>query len=134
MLCRQGHPLAKARSLRALVHAEWLTNSVTVVPMDEIGPLFARHGLPPPRLMVQSHSALTILVSVAYSDLLVLLPSDVARSELGGPLLHRVPVREAIPTPAIGMIHRVSLPLTPAAEYFADMIRRASEEFRPRCG
>lgn len=130
ILCRRDHPLAGARSLRELAHAEWLTNSVTADPANELGPLFARHGLPPPRSVVQSHSGLTILTVIAHSDLLVLLPADITRSELGGALLHRIRIAEKIPSLPIAMIRRTGLPLTPAAEFFADMVRRASVEFR----
>jgi LysR family transcriptional regulator, regulator of abg operon len=130
ILCRHGHALGDARSLRQLAHAEWLTNSVTADPANELGPLFARHGLPPPRSIVQSHSGLTILTVIAHSDLLVLLPADITRSELGSALLRRIPVAEKIPALPIAMIRRAGLPLTPAAEYFADMVRRASVEFR----
>lgn len=129
VLCRKGHPLAGARSLRDLTGAEWLTNSVTVEPAEEVGPLFARHGLPPPRLIAQSHSGLTILTTIACSDLVVLLPVDLADSSLGSMLLQRINIAEAVPDHPIDMIHRAALPLTPAAEYCADMFRRASAEY-----
>ena len=45
ILCRKGHPLTGATSLRDLGGAQWLSNSVTVDPEEELGPLFARHGL-----------------------------------------------------------------------------------------
>jgi DNA-binding transcriptional LysR family regulator len=135
VLCRKGHPLASARSLRELVHAEWLTNSVTTEPADEIAPLFLRHHLPMPRLVAQSHSALTILVTVGHSDLLVLLPADLVSTSLGGALLQRIDVAEATGNTPIVMIRRASLPLTPAAECFADMFRRAGAQWvRARSG
>jgi LysR family transcriptional regulator, regulator of abg operon len=61
IVCREGHPLAQARSLRDLTEADWVTNSRTITPEEEIGPVFARYGLPVPRVAVQSHSALTML-------------------------------------------------------------------------
>ena len=124
--CRKGHPLAKARSLRELVDAEWLSTAVTADPGDEIGPLFAAHGLPVPRLVVRAQSALTSLVIIGTSDLLKLVPAEMAGSVLGKPLLSRINVVEKIPGKPIVMIRRVGLPLTPAAEHFADMLRRAS--------
>jgi LysR family transcriptional regulator, regulator of abg operon len=128
ILCRKGHPLAGAQSLRELARAEWLTNSVTVEPTEELRPLFARYGLPPPRIVAQSHSALTILAMVGYSDLLTLLPTDLAGTTLGGALLQRIAIAEPIPNAPIVMIRRCAMPLTPAAQYFADMLRRASTE------
>jgi DNA-binding transcriptional LysR family regulator len=129
ILCRNGHPLSGARSLRELAGAEWLTNSTTADPADEIAPLFAAHGLPLPRLAVQSHSLLTTLTVVGHSDLLSLLPADLAGSDLGRSLLGRIDVVEPMPASSIVMIRRAELPPTPAAEYFGDMMRRASVQF-----
>jgi DNA-binding transcriptional LysR family regulator len=130
VLCRQGHPLAGARSLRQLADCDWLTNSVTADSVNELLPLFVQQGLPPPRCMVQSRSGLTILTVISNSDLLVLLPADTADSELAGRLLRKIKLTERIPASSIGMIRRTGLPLTPAAEFFADMVRRAAVDFR----
>lgn len=123
---RHGHPLANAKSLRELVDAEWVTTSVTYRAEEELAPLFASHGLPPPRLIVQAKSALTFLFTVAYSDLLMLLPIQWTQTPLFRGALQPIHVAERLPSPPICIVHRNSLPLTPAAEYFCDMIRRAS--------
>jgi DNA-binding transcriptional LysR family regulator len=123
---RRGHPLANARSLRDLVHAEWVTTSVTYRAEEELGPLFASYGLPAPRVIVQARSALTFLFTVAYSDLLMLLPIQWTQTPLFRQALQPIPVAEALPSPPICIVRRNSLPLTPAAEYFCDMVRRAS--------
>ena len=77
---RKGHPLAGETSLRALVDAEWITTSITHKAEEELGPLFAQHGLPPPKLVMQAHSALTFLTSMASSDLLMMLPMQWTQS------------------------------------------------------
>ncbi|WP_077037304.1 LysR substrate-binding domain-containing protein [Pelomonas sp. KK5] len=123
---RQGHPLAKARSLRELVDAEWVAASVTYKAEEELGPLFASHGLPPPKLVVQGRSALTFLFTVAYSDLLILLPIQWTQAPLFNRGLQPIHVQEDLPSPPICIVRRTSLPLTPAAEYFCDMMRRAA--------
>ncbi|WP_213958754.1 MULTISPECIES: LysR substrate-binding domain-containing protein [unclassified Variovorax] len=123
---RHGHPLANARSLRELVDAEWVTTSVTYRAEEELAPLFASHGLPPPRLIVQARSALTFLFTVAYSDLLMLLPIQWTQTPLFSNALQPIHVAERLPSPPICIVQRNSMPLTPAAEYFCDMIRRAS--------
>ena len=63
-------PLANATSLKELVHAEWITTSITPRAESEIGDLFKRYGLPDPMLALQSQSALTLLTCLANSDLL----------------------------------------------------------------
>lgn len=122
---RKGHPLAHATSLVELADAEWITSSITYKAEEELGPLFAQHGLPPPRLVMQSHSALTFLVSMAYSDLLMMLPVQWTQSPLLRDAVQQIPVREMLPAPPICLVHRAGLPLTPAAEHFCDMMRRA---------
>lgn len=126
ILGRKGHPLANARSLRELAGAEWITTSITHKAEEELGPLFAEHGLPPPRLVMRAQSSLTFLVSMSYSDLLMMLPVQWLQFPLWRDVLQQIHVTEALPAPPIGIVRRSGLPLTPAAEYFCDMIRRAS--------
>ena len=121
---RKGHPLAGARSLGELADAEWITTSITHKAEDELGPLFAQHGLPPPRLVMQAHSALTFITSLLYSDLLMMLPVQWTESPLLRDAIQRIPVREILEAPPICLVRRAGLPLTPAAEYLADMVRR----------
>ena len=128
---RRGHPLGQARSLRKLVDAEWLSTSVTFKIEDELGPIFAQHGLPPPRIVLQSHSALTFIVAVAYSDLLTMLPAQWTAFPLTRDVLQRIDVAEPLPAPPICIVRRAGLPLTPAGEYLCDMMRRASSHLKP---
>lgn len=126
ILGRKGHPLAKARSLAELVDAEWITTSITHKAEEELGPLFEQHGLPAPHLVMQAHSALTFLTAVAYSDLLMMLPIQWIQFPLWKDVLQPINVAESLPAPPIFMVKRTAMPLTPAADYFCDMMRRAS--------
>ncbi|WP_241027078.1 LysR substrate-binding domain-containing protein [Variovorax sp. RKNM96] len=126
VLARRGHPLAGARSLAELTGAEWITTSVTHRAEDELTPLFYSRGLPAPRIVVQAHSALTFFFTVAYSDMLMMLPLQWEHSEPFAGLLTRIDVGETLQAPPIAIVRRAALPLTPAGEYFCDMIRRAA--------
>lgn len=122
---RKGHPLAQARSLRDLVDAEWITTSITHIAEEELGPLFAQQGLPAPKLVMQAHSTLTFLVALVYSDLLMMLPVQWTQSPLLRDAVQPIHVHEMLPAPPICLVRRNGLPLTPAAEHFCDMMRRA---------
>lgn len=122
---RRGHPLAEARSLAELVDAEWMSTSITAQAEQEIEPLFAQHHLPPPKLVLQAHSALTLSVVLMYSDLLTMLPVQWTEFELTRGELQTIKVKELLAAPPICIIRRGGLPLTPAAEHFCDLIRRA---------
>ena len=125
VLCRRGHPLARARSLADLAGAEWATTSITLQAEEELGEVFSRHGLPPPVLALQSQSALTLIVSIAYSDLLAMAPVQWMAFAPTAGVLQTIRVREALPAPAIVMIRRAGFPLTPAATHLADLMRKA---------
>lgn len=120
---RKGHPLSGARSLHELVDAEWITSSVTYKAEEEIGPLFAQHGLPAPRLVMTSHSTLTFLTSMVYSDLLMIVPIQWTQSPLLN-MVQQISIDEVLAAPPICLVTRSGMPLTPAAEYFCDMLRR----------
>jgi len=124
ILGRKGHPLQKARSLRDLTDAEWVTTSITHRAEEEMGALFARHGLPPPRLALQTQSALTLMVTLAYSDVLAMVPVQWTRFDLTAQALVPIPVKETLPAAPIVLVRRSGLPLTPAAELLADLMRR----------
>jgi DNA-binding transcriptional LysR family regulator len=126
ILARRGHPLANARSLRDLVNAKWVTTSITDKAENELAPLFEQYGLPPPLVAVQAQSTLTVFVSVAYSDLLIMLPRQWTEFPLTSGELQKIDVIEKLPAPAICMVKRTDIPMTPAAEYFCDLMRSAS--------
>lgn len=126
VFCRKDHPLAAATTLAELSSAEWIATSITVQTAAELGPLFARYNLPEPTIALQSHSALTMIAAAAYSDLLTMLPIQWTEFPWSNNLLQRIHIKERLPAPSIFIVRRANLPLTPAAEYFCDMIRRAS--------
>lgn len=126
VLCRAGHPLAAATSLRELVGQDWVTTSITADAGDEINAFFARHGLPPPRLAVRSQSALTLLTCLANSDLLAMVPAQWERFEMTGKALITIKVEEELTAPPLVLIRRSDLPLTPAALHLLDLMRRAT--------
>jgi LysR family transcriptional regulator, regulator of abg operon len=126
VLCRAGHPLAAATSLRELVGQDWVTTSITADASDEINAFFARHGLPPPRLAVRSQSALTLLTCLANSDLLAMVPAQWERFEMTGKALTTIKVEEKLTAPPLVLVRRSDLPLTPAALHLLDLMHRAT--------
>jgi LysR family transcriptional regulator of abg operon len=129
---RKGHPLLGAKSLKDLAGARWIGTSVTVVSDAELGPLFARADLPPPRIDIQAHVALTMVMAAASSDLLTMLPQQWRHSPLTAALLDIFEVADVFPAPPICIVKRSRLPLTPAAEFLCDMMRRAADHQMPK--
>jgi LysR family transcriptional regulator, regulator of abg operon len=125
VLCRRNHPLVKARSLRELAAAEWATTSITSLAEDELRSLFASHGLASPKLILRSQSALTLIVMLAHTDLLAMVPRQWKDFAPTADILAAIKVKEQLPAPAIVLIRRRDIPLTPAAAYLAALLSRS---------
>jgi LysR family transcriptional regulator, regulator of abg operon len=121
---RRGHPLAGARSLRELAEAGWATPSLDLNATVDLNHLFAQFGLPQPNIMLQAHSAMTVLTAISSSDLLAMLPRQWMDWELTQNALQMINVKERLSAPDIIFVRRADLPLTPAAEHFSDLLRR----------
>jgi DNA-binding transcriptional LysR family regulator len=88
--------------------------------------MFARLGLPQPKIVLHARSALVTLMAVANSDLLSILPQQwldypeiaswIVALDLGEPMV-------AAP---MCIVRRHDMPLTPLAEYLCDLTRRAA--------
>ena len=126
VMARPGHPLMEARSLRDLVGASWVSTSVTGDHEAELSPVFAQYGLPQPKIAVQAHSFLGMITAASSADLLAMFPQQWLGLAHSTKLLSRIHLRERLEAPPILMVARSSLPLTPAAEHLADLLRRAA--------
>lgn len=124
---RKGHPLAGVKSLKELVGADWATPSLDVNAAEDLTAVFARFKLPPPAIKLQAHSAMSVLVALANTDLLAMLPRQWAEFAMAQQALEVVPVRERLTAPDIVFVRRADLPLTPAAEHLSDLMRRYAD-------
>lgn len=88
--------------------------------------LFKKHRLPMPEHVTFGNNILSQMVAVLNADMLAMMPRQWLEFPLTAGHIERIPIKEAIDSPSIVMIRRATLPLTPAAEYFCDLVRRAS--------
>jgi LysR family transcriptional regulator of abg operon len=126
IFARKGHPLRSAKSLTALADAQWIGTQVTDRYEQELGPLFRAHGMRPPHIETEATSALSSLIVVANTDLLAMLPRQYLRYPGMSELLQPIRIKEKLNAPDICLVTRSGLPLTPAAEFFSDLIRRTA--------
>jgi len=130
VLGRHGHPLAHAKSLADLGSARWVTTSITDDAQAEFAGLFKQHRLPVPRLGARVSGGVLALISVlANSDLLAIVPRQWTEFAPVRGALRKLDLKEEIEAPPICIIRRAALPLTPAAEYLCDLLRRASVQY-----
>lgn len=123
VVCRKGHALSRSRSLKALADADWAVTSVDYNAEQDLERLFAQHGLPKPRIVLRARTAMSIMVAL-QSDLLAMLPVQWRSFPMTRDTLSTVPVREHLPAPAIVLIRRQGLPMTPAADFLSDVLMR----------
>jgi DNA-binding transcriptional LysR family regulator len=127
VLARHGHPLAGARSLAELTGAQFASTSITDDARAEFDELFRMHGLPVPPLGARIEGgALSLITLLAHSDLLAIVPVQWTRFSFTKERLRMLDLRETIAAPSIALIRRAAMPLTPAAEYLCDLMRRAT--------
>ncbi|MDM0036866.1 LysR substrate-binding domain-containing protein [Variovorax sp. J22P271] len=132
VFARRGHPRAKARSLAELTDEVWATTGITTRAESEFAQLFARHKLPPPRTTIQADSMLSLMTTLMSSDALAVTLRQYSEFPLTRNALQVIEVKEPLPAPSVVLIRRGALPLTPAAEYLADMFRRAAADYARR--
>jgi LysR family transcriptional regulator, regulator of abg operon len=126
ILGRKGHPLRAARSMATLVGASWIGFRLSDSSEMALGRYFRRQGLPPPHIGIDVTSALAAFIAAAHTDLLAMLPQKYTRHPGAADLLERIKVKEKLGTPGIYLVTRSGLPLTPAAEFLSDLIRRSA--------
>ncbi len=124
VVARRDHPLHAAKSFRELAGAEWATTSIDYNTEHDLRQLFARYRMGEPEVALRAHTALSLMVGLAHSDLLALLPVQWGEFPLLRDALCTLPLKERLAAPPIVLIRRPDLPLTPAAEHFCDLMRR----------
>ena len=67
---------------------------------------------------------MSIMVSLAHTDLLAMLPVQWEEFPMTRDTLETIRIREVLPAPSIVMVRRPDLPLTPAAEHFGVLMTR----------
>lgn len=129
VLARKGHPLASARSLRELTGARWIRPALSArLTEGDFAALFERLGLPAPKIVMHTTSAFITAIIVASSDLLTILPQQWVELPFAAELFEALDLVEPTVTraPAICIVRRQGLALTPMAEHLCDLVRRAS--------
>lgn len=124
VVARKNHPLQGAQSIRDLADAEWATTSVDHNAGQDLNTLFAKYRMREPKILLQANSALSVMVALAHSDLLAMLPVQWNEFPMTRSVLQVLGLQERLPAPSIVCIRRVDLPLTPAADYLCDLLRR----------
>ncbi len=126
---RRNHPLRFATSFAELVGASWVTTPMAVDSDKEVTSIFLASGLPPPRIVMQAATAMSLAMIVATSDLLAPVPQQWLEIVRMTGVMERIPVQPLPKSLRICAVRRVNVPLTPAAEYLNDIATRAASTY-----
>ncbi len=122
---RKGHPHAAARTLSELARCEWMVFN----PLGAGGILeeaFAAAGVGMPRAIVHCESFATALALLGRSDVIGLMIEPFLADPLAAGALQRIALREALPSPSLGLFLRADTELTPAAAAMAQALTLAA--------
>lgn len=126
VVCRRGHPLAGARSLRELAGCDWIATRAPkhagTPPTNRLIDLFDAHALPPPKIIATTEALFDTLHLIVETDCLSLEPSVVTTHPLFARTLVAVPIAEHAEPSDVCVIQRAGVPLTPAAQELAAMV------------
>jgi DNA-binding transcriptional LysR family regulator len=121
---RRGHPLARAKSLKDLVHSAWLTFE----PRPLLERDFSTHGLPTPKPVIQCESHVGFLSLLQNTDMLGIVPRSILSKPAIGESLRVFEISEQLPKLTVGLFTRSDSPLTPAAAVMARGITAAGRK------
>lgn len=126
VVARKGHPLTGVKTLGELRGARWIrpsfANSRDEADFDA---MFERAGLSTPDIAVQLRSSMMILMAVANTDLLTIVPIQWLDFAAEYRQIEVVPISDIMPAAPVCIVHRADLPLTPLAEKVSDITRKA---------
>lgn len=128
---RPGHLLRRARRLRALVDADWLTLDPLDDPGSPLASLMRLHRLDMPRRVVQSASNLLGLQLATQTDLISVWSNFVFEGT--GPLkldpqaLERLPILDELPDFQVFLVYRSEDLMTHACAQFTREVRHCAK-------
>lgn len=126
IVMRKGHPLAGAKTLSDLRTARWIQPSFAHQRDEsDFGAMFESAGLPPPEIAVRMNSAMMLMLAVANTDLLTILPIQWLDMVVDRSQIDFVQLPEVMPAAPVCIVRRGDLPLTPLAERLCDITRAA---------
>lgn len=131
VVARTGHPLARRRSLKLgeLAAQMWIVPAPDAPYRRRLDAAFRQAGVAPPRRLVESVSIAVNKMLVQKSDMLGVMPRNVAREYAALGLLRVLPVKLPPPSGPVGVITAIGRPLPPAA---AELIQALRETARRR--
>ena len=130
VVARKGHPLAGRRTLALarLAGWPWIVPTPETAYRKRLEAAFRKEGVEPPVSIVESISILTNTMLVQETDMLGVLPRDVAEHYARSGAIRVLPVKLPPPSGPVGVITVSGRPLPPAAIDLLQALRETARE------
>ena len=128
VVARRGHPLARRRSLKlaALAKATWIVPTPEAAYRARLEGAFRQAGVEPPLRLVESMSILVNTTLVQETDMLSVMPRDVAAHYARLGRVDVLPVKLPPPSGPVGVITMPGRLLPPATTDLVQALREAA--------
>lgn len=130
VVARAGHPLARRRALKLARLAEWpwIFPTPGTAFRNRLEAAFRQGGVEAPLCIVESVSILTNTMLVQETDMLGVLPRDVAEHYARVGMVRILSVKLPAPSGPVGVITAAGRPLPPAATDLIQALRETAHE------
>jgi DNA-binding transcriptional LysR family regulator len=122
---RKGHPLAKSRSVKALLDCDWVESGMTDrfgAPGSSVGAMFSEAGFGKPNIAVVCDSLSDTILLITQTDMLSVLPGAIFTQQFMQSELVAFPIETPLKTFPTAVIHRATPPLSPLAATLVGML------------
>lgn len=126
VVSRPGSRWSTVRKLANLGDAPWIQAGFVEEQADHLATVFGANDLPAPRPVSIAPSMLTSLLLLETGDAVALVPSIWAERWPATGVFTALPIEDPLGMISLCCIRRHSLPLTPASQYFLDLLLEAN--------
>ena len=133
VIARKGHRLVAQGDIGGLNEARWLRPALSSRSSEADFKGWLRGiGVPDPKIVVHTRSALQTVLAVAASDLLTVVPRQWLELGALNESLDTLKWFQPLQAAPVCLVRQSDAPLTPMAEYLCDVIRRLAGSYQRR--
>ena len=132
VIARSGHPLVERRAPLAAEHLadqRWILARASELERRALDDVFLERGLEPPRVSLETTSAVLMKTMVMQSDFLTFLPRELIYWEERAGLLSALKLAAPSWHRIVGLTLRSRAGINPAAQALIDILRQVGGEF-----
>lgn len=126
VVAREGHPIFTAASIQFtdLAEESWILPNPRVMARRSVEAAFAKRGLAPPNVVIESNSTIASLMSIVRATDLCSVTGESTLKHSIGDGLRMIPLADAMWPRTVGITSRRNGYLSPLARRFIELLRQ----------